>query len=368
MRSVLDPLGFSRLADVIARLRVLLLPLLCWLPLLVLAGLDGVVVSPRVRMPFLFDYSVHVRFWLAMPLLMLAESAVEPWLRRAVDELLSSDVIARDEHLPFERSLWGVLRWHRSVPVEALLLGLAILNVLLGLGVSPPCPSSWRTDSRAAALWYSIVSIPLFQFLCFRWIWWFWGWSRVLWHASRLNLQLMATHPDRLGGIGFLNVAHARFALIVFALSSVAASQVGVRTTFYGARASESELTIAAVVAFGALFLLTPLLVFSPRLLRTRQRALFDYGSFAFAYTRAFRDRWITGGPVRGVDTLGSQDIQALSDLQGSFGAVCRMRIVMWEPGLLLVVVFASALPMLPLVLTEVPIKQLLKAALRMLG
>jgi hypothetical protein len=37
-------------------------------------------------------------------------------------------------------------------------------------------------------------SLPLFQFV----------WARFLWQVSRLELQLLPTHPDRCGGLGFL--------------------------------------------------------------------------------------------------------------------------------------------------------------------
>ena len=52
--------------------------------------------------------------------------------------------------------------------------------------------------------WIAFVSIPLFQFLLLRWYLRLFIWSRFLWQASRLNLDLIPTHPDRAGGIAFL--------------------------------------------------------------------------------------------------------------------------------------------------------------------
>jgi len=56
----------------------------------------------------------------------------------------------------------------------------------------------------AAGYWLAFVSIPLFQFILFRWYMRLVLWFRLLWQISRLNLHLTAAHPDREGGIGFL--------------------------------------------------------------------------------------------------------------------------------------------------------------------
>ena len=53
-------------------------------------------------------------------------------------------------------------------------------------------------------MWYGYVSLPLFQFLLMRWYFRLFIWTRFLWQVSRLDLSLVPTHPDRVGGLGFL--------------------------------------------------------------------------------------------------------------------------------------------------------------------
>ena len=62
--------------DVLAmqRRRLIVLGGLTWLPLLILAAAGGQLVD-GVAVPFLYDVEVHVRFLLALPLLVVAELA-----------------------------------------------------------------------------------------------------------------------------------------------------------------------------------------------------------------------------------------------------------------------------------------------------
>jgi hypothetical protein len=56
---------------------IIIIPLLAWLPLLVLSAVGGKLFSGSVGVPFLPDLEVHIRFLLALPLLLIAELAVE---------------------------------------------------------------------------------------------------------------------------------------------------------------------------------------------------------------------------------------------------------------------------------------------------
>jgi hypothetical protein len=65
-------------------------------------------------------------------------------------------------------------------------------------------PSGAGTTLTAAGMWLGYVSLPIFQFLLCRWYFRIFIWARFLWHVSRIPLSLVPTHPDRLGGLGFL--------------------------------------------------------------------------------------------------------------------------------------------------------------------
>ncbi|MGP0000039.1 MAG: hypothetical protein ACLPKW_20175 [Acetobacteraceae bacterium] len=82
------------------RRSVVVIPLIAWLPLLVLSGLGGQILSGHAAVPFLWDVDVHVRFLAAMPLLIAGEVIVHQRMRpliRPVPErrLISESTLPR---------------------------------------------------------------------------------------------------------------------------------------------------------------------------------------------------------------------------------------------------------------------------------
>jgi hypothetical protein len=60
----------------LVRRRLLIIPLLAWLPLLALSVLEGQALGGTVAVPFLLDVEAHARFLVALPLLLVAELVV----------------------------------------------------------------------------------------------------------------------------------------------------------------------------------------------------------------------------------------------------------------------------------------------------
>ena len=58
------------------RRRVLVISLFAWLPLLLLSVWTGDAAGGVSKVPFFYDVDVHVRFLLALPLLLVAELVV----------------------------------------------------------------------------------------------------------------------------------------------------------------------------------------------------------------------------------------------------------------------------------------------------
>jgi hypothetical protein len=144
--------------------------------------------------------------------------------------------------------------------------------------------------------WYEFVSIPVAQFILFRWytrlVIWFW----LLWRVSRLNLRLVPTHPDRRGGIGFLGETVYAFAPVLFAQSAVLAGVIANRILYEGQNLMSFKVSILGLMGFFVLVILVPLTVFSPHLFRARLRGLSEYGMLAMSYVKNFDEKWVHGG------------------------------------------------------------------------
>src|SRR5262245_18721252 len=81
--------------------RIIVIPLIAWLPLIPLSIISNVLTKGRV--PFLFDWGTHVRFLLALPMLIVAELIVHQHLQTIVEEFVDRDLILPKERSRFEK-------------------------------------------------------------------------------------------------------------------------------------------------------------------------------------------------------------------------------------------------------------------------
>src|SRR4249919_2430943 len=84
------------------RQRILVVTLLAWLPLLVLSALEGHALGGSVAVPFLLDVDVHIRFLVALPLLIVAELVVHQRMRFVVKQFLERNLIPKTALPRFE--------------------------------------------------------------------------------------------------------------------------------------------------------------------------------------------------------------------------------------------------------------------------
>jgi hypothetical protein len=84
--------------------RAMGMALITWLPLLVLSLLHGDAYS-GVRLPFLRDFAVNVRFLIAVPILILAESPIDRRWRILVVHFLKSGLVPEKELPAFEAAI-----------------------------------------------------------------------------------------------------------------------------------------------------------------------------------------------------------------------------------------------------------------------
>jgi hypothetical protein len=90
-----------------------------------------------------------------------------------------------------------------------------------------------------------------------------------------------------------------------------------------------------------------------------------EYGILAQRYVREFDSKWLRGGAPAGEPLVGSADIQSLADLGNSFEIVRNMSLVPFTRNTVLQLGVITLLPVAPLLLTVVPLEELLKQLLR---
>src|SRR5262249_24690696 len=357
------------------RRRIAVITLVAWLPLLILSILGGRASGDAVAVPFLRDIEVHVRLLLALPLLVIAELVVHQRMRPVVRQFLERDLIPDASRERFEAAAAAAQRLRNSAVAETLLLVLVYVHVLfvwpqyVALNVSTwyAVPAGGGRQFSAAGWWFVAVSLPLFEFILLRWYFRIVIWIRFLAHVARCSLSLVPTHPDRVGGLGFLSGTVVAFAPLLAAHGTLLAGLIASRIFFNGATLPDFNVEIAIVVAFLLLVVLGPLLLFTPHLSAARRVGLREYGALAQRYVREFDDRWLRGGAPAGEPLVGSADIQSLADLGNSYELVQSMRAVPITRDALIQLGVITLLPVAPLLLTMISLEELVKRLLQIL-
>ena len=95
--------------------------------------------------------------------------------------------------------------------------------------------------------------------------------------------------------------------------------------------------------------------------MKTKRTGLYKYGTLATEYTTSFQRKWVETKPPRDEVLLGTGDIQSLADLGNSFAFIEKMDPVPMGPRTPLVLVAACLIPMVPLLLTMMPLEEVLK-------
>jgi hypothetical protein len=356
--------------------RILAGALVTWLPLLLLSTLEGRAWwGADVRVPFFLNVEVHARFLLALPLLIMAELVVHLRMRRALGQFVARDLIADVDRPRFNGMIASAMRLRNSLAAELMLMVL-----VYGLGIPmrnyiAVDASTWAAAPVAggssgfgslslAGWWYTLVSVPIFQFLLIRWYFRVFIWTRFLWQVSRINLQLIPTHPDRAGGLGFLaNIVHA-FSPVLVAHGVLLAALIADRIFVAGATLPQFTVEIIGVVGALVFLVLCPLIVFGGQLARAKRVGLGEYGVLAQRYVREFDAKWLRGDRDPAEPFVGSADVQSLADLANSFDVIRTMRFVPFSKETVVQLSVVTLVPLIPLLLTMISLEELLKRLL----
>jgi len=312
---------------------------------------------------------------LALPLLIVAERVVHQRMRPVVRQFNDRGLIPDAARARFDAIVHSAVRLRNSVTAELLLIALVYgvglhfvwksrveLNVESWYGV----PMAGNLRLSMAGWWLGCVSLPMFQFLLLRWYFRLFIWARFLWQVSRLTLGFMPLHPDRCGGAGFLATLSQAFSPVLLAQGSLLAGMMANRIFHAGAKLVTFKMDIFGMVTLMVFAILGPLLFFVPQLAATRREGLFEFGILAERYAREFDGKWLRGGADADETLLGAPDIQSLADIGNSFMVVNEMRSVPFTMQTVLQLAVTTLLPVAPLLLTMVPLEELLTRLIQM--
>ncbi len=353
--------------------RIILITAVVWVPLLLLSMLQS--SSRIVVLPFLHDIETHVRFLIALPVMIAAELVVHLRLSKTVQGFVSREIVVAEEMGKFRAAIESAMRLRNSVLLEVALIVLVYTvgqwvwwkQIALASSSWYAIPTGGHITLTAAGYWHAFVSVPIFQFILVRWYLRLLIWIRFLWQVSRLHLHLIATHPDRAGGLSFLGLSSYAFAPVLFAQGCLLSGVIASRVLYAGENPLSFKVEALGFVIFFLIFVLGPLTVFTPQLARARRDGLAEYGFLANRYVGAFEEKWVRNAAEHQDELLGSGDIQSLADMGNAYTVVREMRPVPFGVQDITRLAVATAAPLLPLGLTIFSLEELVTKLLKVL-
>src|SRR5262249_30604143 len=130
--------------ELLAR-RIVFVSLFAWLPLLLLTLASS--AGDLTRVSFFHHVEVHVRFLVALPVLISSEFLVHMRIRPVVNRFVDWRIVLPPAFPAFQRAIDSAVRLRNSIPLE-----VGLLIVVYGVGL-------WVWDQRVVlnvSTWYAL--------------------------------------------------------------------------------------------------------------------------------------------------------------------------------------------------------------------
>jgi hypothetical protein len=360
--------GLAPPHDLGVRRRALFLALLCWLPIVVAAGFAGRAFGGETAEPLVLHFAIHSRCLIAIPLFIIGESGLLR-LDLLIRHFVVSGLIGESSLPKFRAALKSADRLLNAWWIFVILVAIVAVSVIYPVHQFERLhEASWAIEREAdrvrlifAGWWYLLVLRSIFSLLIGLWIWRILVFAILLHRISKLDLDLAPVHPDQVGGLGFLKLAPLVFVPFVLGISFVLASHFAHSVLYHGVSVDSLRLpiTLYLVVVLG--LCLSPLLVLTGKLLRLRRKALLDYGALAGRHGRLVDRRWIRGETIRDDALLNAPELGPVADVRTMHESASNIQLVPIGKQTFLILTAAAIAPMVPVLLIEIPVTDLLK-------
>jgi hypothetical protein len=354
--------------------RLVVISLIAWLPLLILSAITGTLRGGPVRVPFLYDIEVHLKYLLSIPLLIAAEVPVDRSLLPVMRLFVERGFISPEDRPRYERLFSSAKLLCHSGRVELL-----IIVAVYAIG-----HSFWiREIELSGATWYALPAPgrssahPGWVLVCLRQH----PAPSVL--VPEMVFSSFCMGPPPVAGLSTGPAPHAessgperrprisrRQCYGVRALSPCGrchAGRLDCRRGLQGLQLARFEWAVAGVIVLLPLIVLSPLAFFAGTLFRTKNEGLDRYGSLASRYAAQFDHKWIRGEAPETESLLGNADIRSLAGLMTIIRGIDEMQLIPCGKDTVIHLVVITALPLFPLAMTIFPWREVLVKFLEML-
>lgn len=359
--------------DTVHPLRVVpLLLVLTWLPLAVLTLLDGTFMGGAVAVPFLRDPAVQARLLVALPLLLIGEAKVSRLAQMTLELIRERRLVPGSEMPALDDRVAQLVRERDSWLVDLIIIVGTVAAMWLAKGAIVAermgAHTSWLGSGEVlsrAGWWYFMVSGVVVNVIGVRWLWWLFIWTRFLVGFLRPRLVVSPGHPDLHGGLAFLTMVQSGFAPVLTSVSATVSGRLGFELLYDGATLDVVKLPAAVVMLLAVLVMFLPLLLFSGRILGLKRRALLQYDALGQQLVAGFEQKWL-GAARTDEPLLSSSDPSTYTDYIAVYASLRQMQPSPLDVRRALPALIMVAVPFLPLLLTELSMKEIVLRMLKL--
>ena len=185
-------------------------------------------------------------------------------------------------------------------------------------------------------------------------------WARFLWLMSRLDLRLVAAHPDLAAGLKFVSYSIRAFSPVGLAIGVVAAGRMANGVLIHGEALYAHEPAVIGLVVFVTVVFCGPVTIFWGKLRQAWSDGVFRYGAIAGGMGRTFEHKWFDGRRIS-ESALAVPDFSEVTDLYQFVGNVYLMKLVPMDAWSVVTLIVMTLLPMVPVALLSLPLDVVLE-------
>lgn len=342
---------------------------LAWLPLAVWAAVTRHLWEGPAGESLLQHFAVNARCLVAIPLMVFAEGSMHKVVSAMMRQFTQTGIVGSGSSDGLARILRETTRLRDASLPWVVMLGVAVAWTLVDIPDPRTDELAWAVESDGTlgfgGLWLAYVARPIFIALLLGWLWRLVLLVVLFARIGRLDLSLVPTHPDRVGGLGFVEPLPMAMSLVTFAIAIVLTSRWAHEIFYHDQTIASFKMVAAAFVIGWSCLLLLPLLALAPALVAAKRRALLDYSELVGRHGRLVARRWIRGESVSDASLLDAAEIGPVADTAAIYQSVEAMRPLPIGRRSLIPILVPMLLPMIVLVLTRVPIKDVLLRLLK---
>jgi hypothetical protein len=353
--------------------RVLIAVAAAWVPLLALCAAQALLSGhDEMLRTFFTDIAVHARFVLAVPILILSEYIILPRLDLTAQHFLTSKIIDESDQARFSEAVASTRRLSLGIwPSAAMTVIVYAFVLTIALTVDQKQLPLWHyapgsTSRSLAGWWHMLISLPLLLGLLLSWVWRVAVWTRFLRQVSHMGLHLVASHPDKAGGLLFVAFSPRMFTPLALAIGIIIAGTFANEVIQQGLNPVDHPATPIATAVVVVIMFLTPPLIFGRVLLMAWRRGIFEYGALASRLGTQFENKWLSPGSIVDTESLERPDFSSTTDLYSVTANVYSMRPVLFDARAALALAVATLIPFAPVFLTVIPAKVILTQLLKL--